>query len=47
MGPMEYTPMIIRNGIYSPMDKAWFYERFFFEVVIVMVKDKRKYNKKK
>ena len=27
------------------MEKAWFYKRFFFEVVMVMVRDKRKYNK--
>ena len=36
MVPMEY----------SPMEEAWFYIRLFFEVVMVMVKDKRKYNKK-
>ena len=29
----------------APMEKAWFYERLFFEVVIVMMKDK-KYNMK-
>ena len=25
----------------APMQKAWFYERLFFKVVIVMVKDKK------
>ena len=25
------------------MEKAWFYEGFFFEVVLVMLKDKKKY----
>ena len=30
----------------APMEKVWFYERFFFEVVMVKVRDKRKYNKK-
>ena len=25
----------------APMEKAWFYERWFFDVVIVMVKDKK------
>ena len=30
----------------APMEKAWFYERFLFEVAIVMVKDERKHNKK-
>ena len=39
--PMEYTPMV-----YNLTEKAWFYERFFFEVAMVMVRDKRKYNKK-
>ena len=38
---MEHTPMI-----YSPVKKAWFYKKIFFEVVMAMVKDKRKYNKK-
>ena len=33
MAPMEYTPWFI-----APMEKAWFYERFFIKVV--MVKDK-------
>ena len=28
------------------MEKAWFYERLFFEVVIVMEKDKKRYNVK-
>ena len=40
MVPMEYTSWFI-----APMEKTWFYERFFIEVVIVkdknfMVKDK-------
>ena len=30
----------------ASMNKAWFYERFSFEVVMVMVKDKIKCNKK-
>ena len=33
MAPMEYTLMS-----YTQMQKAWFYERLFFEVVIVMLK---------
>ena len=33
MAPMKYTSLFI-----APMEKAWFYERFFIEVV--MVKDK-------
>ena len=40
MASMEYTSWFI-----VPMEKAWFYERFFIEVVMVkdknvMVKDK-------
>ena len=37
--PQEYSP----NGkaIMTPMEKTWFYEKLFFEVVIVMVKDKK------
>ena len=40
MAPMEYTSWFI-----APMEKAWFYERFFIKVVMVkdknvMVKDK-------
>ena len=27
------------------MEKAWFYERFFLKVVMVMVRDKRKHIK--
>ena len=42
--PMKHTPMVLE--IYAPREKAWFYKRFFFEVVMVMVKEKRKYNKK-
>ena len=30
MAPIEYTPWFI-----DPMEKVWFYERFFIEVVIV------------
>ena len=37
MASMEYTLII-----YSPMEKVWFYEILFFQVVIVMVKDKKK-----
>ena len=33
MAPREYTPMV-----YSPKLKTWFYERLFFEVVIIMVR---------
>ena len=29
-----------------PLGKEWFYERFFFKIVTVMVRDKRKYNRK-
>ena len=48
MAPMEYN----RNGkgimaprmyiliIYSPIKKAWFYERLFLELVMAMVKEK-------
>ena len=40
MAPVEYTSWFI-----APMEKAWFYERFFIKVVMVkdknvMVKDK-------
>ena len=41
MAPMEHTPMV-----YGLNKKCMVYERFFFEVVMVMVKDERKYNKK-
>ena len=41
MAPMEHTPWFVVS-----MKKVWFYKRFFFEVVMVMVKDKIKYNKK-
>ena len=39
MAPMEYTPWFI-----APIEKAWFYERFFIKVVMakyknVMIKD--------
>ena len=37
MASMEYTLII-----YSPMEKVWFYEILFFQVVTVMVKDKKK-----
>ena len=36
MTPMKYTPWLI-----VPVKKAWFYETLFFEVVFVMVKDKK------
>ena len=29
-------------SLIAPMEKAWFYERFFFKMVIVMLKDKKK-----
>ena len=38
MAPVEYIASLI-----APMKKARFYEGFFFEVVMVMLKDKRKY----
>ena len=41
MAHMEHTTMV-----YSLNEKAWLYERFFIEVVMVMIKDKTKYNKK-
>ena len=28
----------------APMEKAWFHVRLFFEEIIVMVKDKKKYS---
>ena len=30
----------IYRWLIAPMEKAWFYEGFFFEVVMVMLKDK-------
>ena len=36
----------ISSWLIAPRVKTWFYKRFFSEVVMVMVKDKRKYNKK-
>ena len=36
MALMEYIPSFI-----VPVEMVCFYERFFFEVVIAMVKDKR------
>ena len=39
--PMEYSLMV-----YSPMEKVLLYERLFFEVVIVMVKDKKTRHKR-
>ena len=44
MVPMEKTlwPQLnIPSWFIAPIEKAWFYERLFFEVVIVMVKDKK------
>ena len=54
MIPMEYTPMVyspkgkvmVLSWRYFSIVTPWFYKRFFFKVVMVMVKDKRKYNKK-
>ena len=37
MASMEYTLII-----YRPIEKAWFYEILFSQVVIVMVKDKKR-----
>ena len=37
MASMEYTLIM-----YSPMEKVWFYKILFFQVVIVMVKDKKR-----
>ena len=34
MEPMEYTPWFI-----APMEKTWFYERFFIEMVMVKYKN--------
>ena len=49
MAPMKYIPnkkgIMIPIGytlmVYSPKEKAWFYERLFSEVVMVMVKGKK------
>ena len=35
----------IPSWFITPIEKAWFYKRFFFEAVMFMVKNKRKYNK--
>ena len=32
----------IPSKFLAPMEKAWFYEILFFQVVIVMVKDKKR-----
>ena len=37
MASMEYTLII-----YSPVEKVWFYEILFLQVVIVIVKDKKR-----
>ena len=37
MASTEYTLII-----YSPMEEVWYYELLFFQVVIVMVKDKKR-----
>ena len=37
MGPMEYN-----LKVYSPNEKGMVYERLFFEVVIVVIKDLKK-----
>ena len=34
MAPIEYTPQFI-----VPIEKAWFYERLFIEVVMVKYKN--------
>ena len=39
--PIEYTLTVI-----VPMEKAWFYEKLFSEVVMVMVKDKKIHHKR-
>ena len=47
MAPMEkglWWQWNIPSWFIAPMKKTWFYKRFFFEVVMFMVKDKRKYN---
>ena len=36
-----WTQGNIVSWFIAPMEKAWFYKRLFFEVVIVMVKDKK------
>ena len=36
-GPQEN----VASWFIGPMEKAWFYKRLFFEVVIVMVKEKK------
>ena len=35
----------IPSQFVAPLEEAWFYKRLFFEVVMFMVKEKRKYNK--
>ena len=35
----------IPSLLIAPMEKAWFYERLFFEVAIVMVKAKKNHHK--
>ena len=45
-GKVIMAPIYIPLWLIASMEKAWFYKRFFFKVVMVMVKDKRKYNKK-
>ena len=49
MVQMEYSPNgkgiwpqgNIVSWFIAPMEKAWFYKRLFFDVVIVMVKEKK------
>ena len=49
MVQMEYSPNgkgiwpqgNIVSWFIAPMEKAWFYKRLFFEVVIVMARDKK------
>ena len=39
MVPALWPRWDIPSWFIAPMEKAWFYERLFFEVVIVMIKD--------
>ena len=47
--PMEkalWSQWNIATWFIASVEKAWFYERLLFEVVIVMVKDKKRQNKR-
>ena len=37
----HYGTNIYIPSLKVPMEGAWFYEEFFFEVVVVMLKDKK------